>query len=234
MRTVVGAPGSENPFGFVSACISDDGRFVAFTSAATNLTPHGAAGSFVRDRRLGTTALVTVSSAGVAGNAGGTSVSMSADGRLVVYNSNSTNLVPNDTNGVPDVFVHDLRRHTTERVSVSSTGAQANATNGFAGISADGRFVAFNSMATNLAPGVTTSTGRVYVHDRLNRVTRLATRTVDGNPPNGSSGLPVLSGDGRVLSTQSLASNLVPNDTNGFSDVFVQKAFVPSGHPTRY
>jgi len=227
-----GAQGNEDVFDQVA--VSNDGRFVAFTSAATNLVPLAAAGSFVRDRRLGTTTLVTVSSAGVAGNAGGVSVAISADGRFVSFTSSSTNLVPNDTNGVTDVFVHDLRRHTTERVSVSSNGTQANDSNGFASISADGRIVAWSSTATNLVPGVGTPTGRVYVHDRLTRITRLATRTFDGSAPDGSTGLPVLSADGRVLAVQSAASNLVPNDTNGVGDVFAQRVSFSSNPRPRY
>jgi hypothetical protein len=217
-----------------NVAVNDDGRFVAFSSTATNLVPQGASGSFVRDRQRGTTELVSISSAGVPGDFGGGRVSISADGRFVVYDSNSTNLVPNDTNGVPDVFVRDLRRGLTERVSVSSTGQQGNDASGFAAISADARFIAFGSSASNLVPGVTTSTVRTYIHDRSSRKTRLVTRTFDGSPPDGGTGSPALSGDGRVLVTQSLASNLIPNDTNGVTDVFVQVGGFGKPHHHRH
>jgi hypothetical protein len=215
-----GAQGNEDVISNVA--VNDDGRFVAFSSTATNLVPQRTSGSFVRDRQRGTTELVSSSSAGVPGDLGGGRVSISADGRFVVYDSNSTNLVPNDTNGFPDVFVRDRQTGRTERVSVSSTGQQGNDASGFAAISSDARFIAFGSTATNLVAGVTTSTFRTYIHDRHSRTTRLATRTFDGSAPDGGTGSPALSGDGRVLVTQSLATNLIPNDTNGVTDVFVQ------------
>ncbi|HVR19862.1 MAG TPA: hypothetical protein VMS65_09200 [Polyangiaceae bacterium] len=218
---------------FDQLAVSDDGRFVAFSSSATNLVPEAVAGSFVRDRVRGTTVLVSVSSVGAPGNLGGTGVSISGDGRFVTFDSSSTNLVPGDTNGTSDVFVRDLARGTTARVSVASNGTQANGSSGFSTISADGRWVAFGSVATNLAPFVTTATTRTYIHDRFTRITRLATRTFDGSDPDGGTGQPALSADGRVLATQSLASNLVPNDTNGASDIFVQRlAF--SSRATRF
>ncbi len=225
-----GSQGNDDVFSDVA--ISDDGRFVAFSSGATNLTPEGVSGSFVRDRRRGTTTLVTVSSAEVPGGLGGSNVAGSADGRFVVFDSASTNLVPNDTNGLPDVFVRDIVKGRTERVSVSSRAAEANGASGFADISDDGRFVAFGSAATNLVPGA--SPGSIYVHDRQTRTTRLVTRTFDGNPPDFASGQPVLSGDARVIALQSLASNLVPNDTNGVTDVFVQDVFLGPRHGPRH
>ena len=205
--------------------LSDDGRFVMFASRATNLTAEAIPGLFVRDRRSGTTALVSVSGAGVAGNSGGVAagIAISRDGRFVAFDSVSTNLVPNDTNGASDVFVRDRRRGTTERVSVSSAGGQANGGSGLPHISEDGRFIAFGSSATNLVPGVTNSVTRVYLHDRVTGITRLVTRTFDGGPPDFGGGQPVLSGDGRVIAMQSLASNLVPDDTNGVTDIFTQR-----------
>ena len=234
-RVSISTSGAEANDDVIAApALSDDGRFVVFLSGATNLTPHASRGVFVRDRERDTTALASVSSAGVAGNGFSGRVGVSGDGRFVVFDSSSTNLVPNDTNGQPDVFVHDRRRRTTERVSVSSSGEQGNGSAGFAAISADGRYVAFGSAATNLVPGISTPTGRTYVRDRRTGTTRLATRTFDGNPPDGSTGSPALSGDGSVLATESGASNLVPNDTNGATDVFVQRLLVsPDRRPRR-
>ncbi len=214
----------------LSPALSDDGRFIAFASRATNLTPQGAPGLFVRDRRAGTIALASASSAGVAGNAGGVAggIAMSRDGRFLAFDSASTNLVSNDTNGTPDVFVRDLVRGRTERVSVSSSGSQGNGSSGLPSISADGRFVAFGSSSTNLVNGVTTGVTRVYLHDRLTGTTRLVTRTFDGNPPDFGGGQPALSGDAEVIAMQSLASNLVDDDTNGVTDVFTQRISSPS------
>ena len=233
-RVSVSTSGAEANDDVIAApALSDDGRFVVFLSGATNLTPEATRGVFVRDRERGTTGLASVSSEGVAGNGFGGRVGVSADGRYVVFDSTSTNLVPNDTNGLPDVFVRDRRRRTTERVSVSSSGQQGNGSAGFAAISADGRYVAFGSAATNLVPGITTPIGRTYVHDRATGTTRLATRTVDGNSPDGSTGSPALSEDGGVLATESAASNLVANDTNGVTDVFVQRLVIPSDRRSR-
>ena len=113
------------------ASLSADGRYVAFSSTATNLAPGDTDDGndvYVRDRQLGTTTLVSVSSAGVKGDSGGWLPTFSADGRFVSFNSESTNLVPNDTNGRIDLFVRDLLSNQTTRVSVGTGGTQANST----------------------------------------------------------------------------------------------------------
>src|SRR5262245_12678559 len=135
--------------------ISGDGRRVAFESGATNL---GSGCGFplqvhVHDRMTGSTELVSVSRVTGGCSVGGCgSPAISADGRFVVFTSDGADLVPNDSNAVSDVFVRDLESHTTELVSVSSSGAQGNAWSAGSAISADGRFVAFTSLASNLVP----------------------------------------------------------------------------------
>jgi len=149
--------------------ISGDGRFVVFTSSATNLVPgdtNSVADVFVRDRQTGTTERVSVDSAGNQGNAGSSGVGISGDGRFVVFTSSATNLVPGDTNSVADVFVRDRQTGTTERESVDSAGNQGNAASSGDGISADGSFVVFTSSATNLVPGDTNSVADVFVRVR--------------------------------------------------------------------
>jgi hypothetical protein len=227
-----GAQGNDDAI--ASPAVSDDGRTVAFATNATNLTPFGVAGVVVRDRRLGTTTLATLSSDGVPGNLGGGSsgVNISSDGYLVAFDSSSTNLVPNDTNGVPDVFVRDLRRGRTERVSVSSTGFQGNGTSALGALSPDGRFVAIISTATNFTSGVPVGIAQAYVHDRQTGTTRLATRAPNGSPGDHGTLSAALSKNGSVLALWSLATNLVPNDTNGVSDIFVES--VSSGESHRY
>jgi Tol biopolymer transport system component len=153
------------------ATISSDGRYVAFVSDATNLVPNdtnGVIDVFVRDMVNQTLKRVSVDSAGAQVHGSSYSPSISADGRYVAFVSDATNLVPNDTNGSADVFMHDLLTGETTRVSVDSSGAQADE-NGFylyPSISADGRYVAFASVATNLVSGDTNGAEDIFVRDR--------------------------------------------------------------------
>ena len=213
-----------------SPAISADGRFVAFVSFATNLVPgdsNGRGDVFVRDRLTQTTERVSVDSAGTEGNSGSDGPSISANGRFVVFWSDATNLVRGDTNGVADVFVRDRLTRTTERVSVDSAGNEGNGASGLHShseysISADGRFVAFVSSATNLVPGDTNGAADVFVHDRLTRTTERVSVDSAGNEANSSSFDPVISADGRFVAFSSAATNLVPGDTNEQPDVFVR------------
>src|SRR5918997_614490 len=120
----------------------------------------------------GDTALVSVASSGEQGNLDSHHASISDDGRFVAFASSADNLVEGDTNGVLDVFVRDLQAGTTERVSVDSAGNQQNDQqqrdgDTFCGldISADGRYVAFSSAASNLVEGDTNAACDVYVRD---------------------------------------------------------------------
>lgn len=148
--------------------ISADGRFVAYTSDASNLVPHdtnGRSDVFVFDRQTGQTRRVSV--AGNGSQADGLSALgvISADGRVVAFRSDAANLVPGDTNGVDDIFVHDLQTGQTRRVSVAGDGSQADARSDYPAISAGGRFVTFASQATNLAAPVESGDQRIYLHD---------------------------------------------------------------------
>ncbi len=204
--------------------ISDDLRYIAFESVASNLVPgdtNGRTDCFVKDRQTGITERVNVDSNGLEGNHGCYSPSISADGRYVAFPSGASNLVPNDTNGAMDVFLHDRETGVTERVSVDSTGQEANGSNVHTIISADGRYVAFYSTATNLVPGDTNGTTDVFVHDRVTGITERVSVDSSGQEANGGSGGPSISSDGRYVAFGSAASNLVPGDTNGTSDVFV-------------
>ena len=115
--------------------------------------------------------------------------SISADGRFVAFESLASNLVPGDTNGVGDVFVHDRQTGTTERVSVSSAGTQGNGDSAVPSISADGRFVAFVSVASNLVPGDTNGRLDVFVHDRQTGTTERVSVSSAGTQGNGASGI---------------------------------------------
>ncbi|MEG4349400.1 calcium-binding protein [Microcoleus sp. LAD1_D5] len=217
-----GNPG--NSFSF-SPSISADGRFVAFQSNAFNLVPgdtNNLYDIFVRDLSTNTTTRVSVDSAGNPGNGSVTYSSISGDGRFVAFESNATNFVPGDTNNAGDIFVRDTLTNTTTRVSVDSAGNQANDFSLFPSISADGRFVAFTSSATNLVPGNTNNAGDIFVRDLSTNTTTRVSVDSAGNPGNSSSLYPSISGDGRFVVFTSSATNLVPGDTNNAQDVFVR------------
>ena len=120
---------------------------------------------FVRDRRSGTTQRVSVATDGTQANNDNYSPAISADGRYVTFQSDASNLVPGDTNGTWDVFVRDRQSGTTQRVNVATDGTQANSGSDSPAISADGRYVAFASYASNLVPGDTNHSEDVFVRD---------------------------------------------------------------------
>jgi Tol biopolymer transport system component len=217
--------GISNPF-LSKPSISADGRFVAFVSTASNLVPGDTnlvEDIFVRDTLVNTTTRVSVDSAGNQGNNNSISTSISADGRFVAFSSNATNLVPGDTNSSQDVFVRDLLTNTITRVSVDSAGNQGNSLSSFTSISADGRFLAFVSGATNLVPGDTNNNNDIFVRDTLaNTTTRLSVDSAGNQANNNSFGVASISGDGRFVAFNSAATNLVPGDTNGSADIFVR------------
>lgn len=224
--------GGRNEAGSLTS-ISSDGRFVAFQSYAWNLVP-SCPGVYVHDRQTRETRCVAVASDGTMGNGTSSWPVISANGRFVVFVSDADNLVPNDTNGFNDYFVHDLQTGQTERVSVASDGTQANNVNsdlvGIASLSADGRFVAFSSYASNLVAndtndgesyGAPFTTPDIFVHDRQTGETTRVSVASDGTEANGDSFGPSISADGRFVAFVSNASNLIPNDTNTKEDVFV-------------
>jgi Tol biopolymer transport system component len=216
------AEASEDGGGSYRPAISADGRYVAFDSIASNLVPGDLGGLdvFVHDRQTGATTRVSVDSAGGQAHGWSEAPAISADGRYVAFESDAFNLVLGDTNGADDVFVHDRLTGTTERVSVDSAGNQTGGGGDITAISADGRYVAFQSGASDLVPADTN--GRdVFVHDRQTGVTTRVSVDSAGNQSNGTSWVPAISADGRYVAFVSDASNLVPGDTNGFWDVFV-------------
>lgn len=208
--------------------LSADGRYVAFNSNSGNLV--GAAGAqfkhvYVRDRVLGTTTLASPALGGGYANETSDAASISANGRVVAFHSNASDLVPGDTNFLTDVFVRDLDVGITERVNLSSLGAVANAGCNVSGqpgaVSADGRYVAFVSWANNLVPGVP-GWQTVYVRDRATGTTTTPSAAVPGGFANNATQLPAISSDGRFVLFQSMATNLVAGDSNGQLDVFVR------------
>lgn len=223
-RVSVATGGGEGNSNSWYPSISVDGRYVAFTSLASNLVPGDTNGTwdvFVRDRQSATTERVSVGGGGLQGNLGSYTPSISSDGRFVAFESLATNLVPGDSNGISDVFVRDRLTSTTERVSVDSGGSQGNAPSASAHISADGRYVAFTSVSTNLVPGDTNGSWDIFVHDRLNGATERVSVATGGTQADGYSFGASISQDGRYVAFSNGASNLVPGDT-GYSDIFVR------------
>ena len=205
--------------------ISPDGRYVVFTSMATNLVPRDTGTAtwdvFVRDRRTGTTNMVSVASDGRRANSDSHIAAISADGRYVAFDSHAGNLVSDDTNRTWDVFVHDRNSRVTSRVSVASDGTQGDDWSQGAAISADGRYVAFSSPAGNLIAGDTNGWPDVFVHDRQSGVTSRVSVASDGTQGNLASEGAALSADGRYVAFSSYARNLIARDSNRTWDAFV-------------
>lgn len=218
--------------------ISADGRFIVFSSDATNLVPgdtNGELDLFLRDTVAGTTTRISLDANGNQSPANLFSnvqyrPSISADGRFVAFQSEAQ--LAGVPTGGDDVFVRDTVAGTTTIVSVNSSGTQADAPSSSPSISADGRFVVFHSLARNLAAGDGVGSFDVFVHDRLTGTTSIASVNSQGQKGSGASGSelsltsaalnPVMSPDGRYVVFQSSYTNLVPNDTNGVSDVFMR------------
>jgi len=197
--------------------VSADGHFVAFESAASDLTatsfgqPVGT-NVFLRDTQTGTTTLLSADQFNEGfGNAESRDPSISADGHLVAFSSDADNLVPNDTNQNSDVFVRNVQAATTTLVSAGAAGTAANGGSIEPALSADGLFVAFTSTATNLVPNYTPLATDVFERDLQAGATRLVsadtTNTGGGNHPSGQ---PTVSGDGRFVAFTTSASNLTP------------------------
>ena len=216
-RVSVDSEGNQGNMRSTSPSISADGRFVSFMSEASNLIPDDTNSDydiFVHDRLTGETTRVSVDSEGNQANYGSSEVSsISANGRYVTFSAFSTNLVTDDSNGVTDVFVHDRETGDTTRVSINTEGIEGNNVSAMPSISADGRYVTFYSYATNLVPDDTNGYKDIFVHDRDTGETLRASLDSEGNEANNSSNRPAISADGSYVTFESLASNLVTEDT---------------------
>lgn len=218
-RVSVSSSGAEaNGFSY-SGMISANGRVVVFDSDANNLVPddtNGHTDVFLRDFLLGTTVRVSLNANGEQGNSGSGSPSVSADGRFVAFESNASNFVEGDTNGLVDIFVKDMQTGGITRVSVDASGAEADGNSSHPSISGDGRYVAFHSEAGNLVPNDVNGAADVFVHDRQTGMTVAVSAGGNASAMDASISL-----DGRFVVFASGASNLVADDTNGRTDVFV-------------
>jgi Tol biopolymer transport system component len=254
VRVSVRSDGTEADQASAAPSISSDGRYVAFESFATNLV--AADGNllfdvFVHDRDADgdgifdeagelSTVRVSVRSDGTEADQASAAPSISSDGRYVAFVSDATNLVANDTNTSTDVFVHDRDVDengtfdeaggvSTVRVSVDSVGAEGDNNSNFPSISADGRYVAFVSDATNLVAGDNNGSADVFVHDFQTGTTTRVSVDSAGVEDIGNSNNPSMSADGRSVTFESVADNLVVGDTNTAPDIFVDDLQVAAG-----
>ncbi|GMU83729.1 MAG: hypothetical protein AMXMBFR47_35990 [Planctomycetota bacterium] len=209
--------------------ITADGVTIAFESSATNLVSgdsNAAADIFSHSVQTGATTRVSVGAAGVQANGDSNAPVITPDGAFLAFYSRASNLLTGgDTNSAYDAFVLDMQTGSISRASESSAGAGGNGDSGSAtdyiAISSDGRYIGFNSVATNLGSPAVGVQSRVYLRDQF--TAECATMSVSGAgvPANGLCELPAIDTSGRWVAFRSLASNLVPADTNGAGDIFV-------------
>lgn len=195
-RVSVASDGTQGDDFSLTPTLSADGRYVGFGSGATNLVPgdtNRETDAFVHDRTTGVTERVSVAFDGTQANGLSSAPSLSSDGRYAVFNSEADNLVAGDTNDTTDVFLRDRKTGTTVRVSGAADGTPGNGPSREQTVSADGRYVAYQSTADNLVAGDTDGTADVFVFDRLTGTTTL----VDG--PDGANTAPRISGDGGTV-----------------------------------
>ncbi|MFO1036404.1 MAG: hypothetical protein U1E45_06140 [Geminicoccaceae bacterium] len=234
-RVSLASTGAEANDHSIGPAISADGRYVAFYSIASNLVQGDTnewVDVFVRDRLLKTTIRASVGPGGVQAVPGrarfsiDVPVAISADGRFVGYVSDAANLAPGDTNGKVDAFVRDLVEERTELVS-RGNGKLANAPSNYVSLSANGRYVAFASAASNLVAKDTNGVADIFVRDRKTRTTRRVNLGPGAVQANGFSDAPTISPDGSKIAYVSSATNLVANDSNGAFDVFTSSTIEP-------
>ncbi|MBB5760526.1 hypothetical protein HNR01_000121 [Methylorubrum rhodesianum] len=206
--------------------LSGDGRTVAFATRSTNLAPNDTNGSsdvFVRDLTTGTLTRASTAADGSQADAGSVLASMSVDGRHVAFQSDATNLVAGDTNGVTDVYVKNLTTGAITRASTAADGSQGNGVSTGASLSRDGNLVAFVSRADNLVAGDTNLSADVFVKNLTTGAVTRVSAASDGTQSSGdATGIARISADGTKVAFTSFADNLVPGDTNLSTDVFVK------------
>lgn len=205
-----------------SPFLSGDGRYVAFSSGATNLVSNdinGYSDVFVKDNQTGVTTLVSEASNGTQGDNTSFDPGISYGGRYVVFTSYADNLV-SGTSG-PQIFMHDMQTGDTTLVSASSSGTPGNNNSDYPSVSADGRFVVFQSYATNLVSGVSSGTDEIYEKDISTGSIKLLSKNSSGVQADQNSAPPRISCDGGVVAFESPATNLGGYDSSHPHNVYI-------------
>lgn len=212
------------------ASISANGEYVVFESNAADFvagdTPPSSTNDsstddiFVVHLPTGTVELISVGLDGLPAN-GSRKPTISGDGRFVAFQSFATNLVPDDTNELEDIFLFDRDSQTMTRINLAPGGGQANERSDEVAISNDGWFMAFESVASNLIDVDTNDERDIFVWSRASNTIERVSIAHDGSEPDRLSDQPSLSADGRYVVFESNATNLVPDDTNSRRDIFL-------------
>ncbi len=226
-ETVLVSKSSEGDIAYGSSktpAVDENGRYVTFASNASNLVNNDynrAWDIFIHDLETSETWRISESPDGSDGDGLSISPTIDCEGTHVVFISYASNLVAQDNNYSADVFVYDIVADTLERVSVSSAGVEANDYTYSASINEDGRYVVFESDATNLVPDDLNARTDIFVRDIVNGVTSRVSLAYDGAESNGYSFQPSISCDALFVSFESDATNLVLDDFNNRTDIFI-------------
>lgn len=226
-RVSVAANGGEADGPSFFPSISADGHFIAFQSYASNLVTgdgNGTADIFVKDLQSGAVTLVSANATNVFSNNFSTVPAISANGQFVVFASFASNLTADDTDAHFDIFRKNVQTGQIDLVSKTSAGIKGNGDAVGAAISADGRYVAFSTNATNLLPGGGDANGKtdIYRKDMTSGTLSLVSGNAVGNIGSDDSSSPTISNDGNVVVFASSSNNLVAGDTNAVADIFAK------------
>ena len=221
-RVSVDSAGVQSTEGSTSARISGNGRFVVFGTSAAFVggDTNGFSDIYVHDRKTKKTKRISNGKGGAEPDDTSVSPFISHSGRFVVFTSSAENLIGDDDNGTHDVFIRDRKQKKTRRVSLSQLG-QADGGSFSGPVSANGRYIAFVT-STKLLPVDNNGDFDVYLRDRKQGKTRLLSRDRNGNQANDESRNPAITADGRFVAFDSDASDLIKNDGNLSSDIFVR------------
>ena len=212
-----------------ASAITDDGRYIAFLSEATNLVAgdtNGVRDAFLHDRESSTTTRISVSTGGVEGDQNAFEVAMGSGNRYIGFASSATTMVAGDTNGTPDIFLHDTTTAVTNRESVASGGTEGTGGTSSQSVSltADGTILVFFTDNSNLVGGDTNGTNDVFLRRPGSNNTERVSIVTGGAQGTGGDALgAVISGDGGIVAFQASMTNLVAGDTNGTQDIFVHE-----------
>ena len=223
-RVSVATDGSQANSASISPAISADGRYVVFASHASNLVTgdnNGSLDVFLHDSQTQLTSRLSLASDGGESDGSSFGPRINADGRYIVFHSTAANLVANDTNGVVDVFLYDTLMQTTSRISLANNGSEGNQDSTYPAISANGRYIAFVSVASNLVAGDDNGVHDVFLHDALTQSTVRVSLADDGTEADALSYDAEISASGRYIAFRSAASNLVSVDTDNITDAFL-------------